>query len=78
MKTKVILFAGVLLSACSSVPTYEVKGYAGPEVMHRNEVIQASRDCLRAKLRPSVEYVAQKVNTGGKVLVAVDVRCDPY
>jgi hypothetical protein len=57
---------------------YKVKGYDGPEVMGRNEVINAARECMRAKLRPTTEYVAQKVDTGGKVLVAVDVRCDAY
>jgi hypothetical protein len=46
--------------------------------MGRNEVINAARECIRAKLRPTTEYVAQKVDTGGKVLVAVDVRCDAY
>lgn len=78
MKTKLVLFLVLLLAACAGAPTYKVKGYDGPEVMSRNEVINAARECLRAKLRPTTEYVAQKVDTGGKVLVPVDVRCDAY
>jgi hypothetical protein len=79
MKTKVSLLLVLLsLTACAGAPTYKVKGYEGPEVMGRNEVIQAARECIRARLRPTTEYVAQKVDTGGKVLVPVDVRCDAY
>jgi len=78
MKLKLSLFLLLALTACSSAPVYKVKGYGGPEVMGRNEVINAARECLRAKLRPTTEYVAQKVDTGGKVLVPVDVRCDAY
>ena len=78
MKLKLILLAALFLTACSSAPTYTVKGYEGPETMARNEVIEAARECMRAKLRPTVQYVSGKVNTGGKVLIPVDVRCDPY
>lgn len=79
MKVKLsLVLVGLLLTACAGAPTYQVKGYTGPEVMGRNEVIQAARECIRARLRPTTEYVAQKVDTGGKVLVPVDVRCDAY
>ena len=78
MKRLLVVLAVLSLTACAGAPTYQVKGYEGPEVMSRNEVINAARECLRAKLRPTTEYVAQKVNTGGKVLVPVDVRCDAY
>jgi hypothetical protein len=78
MKKVLVVFTLLSLTACAGSKTYEVKGYAGPEVMGRNEVINAARECLRAKLRPTTEYVAQKVDTGGKVLVPVDVRCDAY
>jgi len=78
MKKVMLLLFVLSLAACSSAPVYKVKGYEGPEVMGRNEVINAARECLRAKLRPTTEYVAQKVETGGKVLVPVDVRCDAY
>lgn len=78
MKIKLSIFLLLLLTACSGAPVYKVKGYDGPEAMGRNEVINAARECIRAKLRPTTEYVAQKVDTGGKVLVPVDVRCDAY
>ena len=78
MKKIIVVMSVLALSACAGAPTYKVKGYDGPEVMARNEVINAARECLRAKLRPTTEYVAQKVDTGGKVLVPVDVRCDAY
>ena len=78
MKVKLAVFLVLLLTACGGAPVYKVKGYDGPEVMSRNEVINAGRECLRAKMRPTTEYVAQKVETGGKVLVPVDVRCDAY
>lgn len=63
----------VLLSvtACSSTP----KGYDGPEAMHRMEVIQAARECIRAKMKPNTEYLVTKTNAG-KVLVPVNVHCD--
>jgi hypothetical protein len=75
MKKVLIVLSLLSLTACGT--TYQVKGYAGPEVMGRNEVINAARECMRAKLRPTTEYVAQKVD-GGKILVPVDVRCDAY
>jgi hypothetical protein len=78
MKRLLVVLTVLSLTACAGAPTYKVKGYEGPEVMSRNEVINAARECLRAKLRPTTEYVAQKVNTGGKILVPVDVRCDAY
>jgi hypothetical protein len=78
MKKVLVVLSLLSLTACGGVPVYKVKGYDGPEVMGRNEVINAARECMRAKLRPTTEYVAQKVDTGGKVLVAVDVRCDAY
>jgi hypothetical protein len=80
MKFKLLLLSSLSLLAvgCSSTPTYSVKGYNGPEVMGRNEVIQAARECLRAKLRPTTEYVTRNVDSGSKILVPVDVRCDAY
>lgn len=82
MKFKLLLVAGiVVLSGCSSAPkapVYKLSGYTGPEAMHRNEVVQAARECIRARLRPNVEYTAQKVDSGGRVLVPVNVHCEPY
>lgn len=79
MKCKLLIFVPLLfVVGCSSTPVYKVKGYDGPEAMHRNEVVQAAKECVRAKLKPSVEYTSQKVNTGGRVLVPVNVHCEPY
>jgi hypothetical protein len=75
---KLLLLSLLALTACGTT-TYKVKGYEGPEVMSRNEIINASRECMRNKMKPTTEYVAQKVEgINGKVLVAVDVRCDSY
>jgi hypothetical protein len=46
--------------------------------MENTEVLQASKQCLYAKLRPNVEYTAVKIDTGGKVLVPIRVHCEPY
>jgi len=88
------LFILVSLSGCASRPKYDygndqskqigetqvfkLKGYEGPTAMDNNEVVQASKQCLFAKLRPNIEYVSVKVDTGGKVLVPVNVHCEPH
>jgi hypothetical protein len=59
-------------------PVFKLKGYDGPEAMDKQEVLQASKKCVAAKMRPDVEYVSVKVDTGGKVLVPVNVQCEPY
>lgn len=81
MKVKLLVVAGLvaLTTGCSTkAPVYKLSGYTGPEAMHRNEVVQAARECIRARLRPNVEYTAQKVDSGGRVLVPVNVHCEPY
>jgi starvation-inducible outer membrane lipoprotein len=79
MKVKILVCgATLLLAGCSSAPVYKLSGYSGPEAMHRNEVVQAARECIRARLRPNVEYTSQKVKSGGRVLVPVNVHCEPY
>lgn len=78
MKKLLIALSVLSLAACGTT-TYKVKGYEGPEVMGRSEVINAARECMRNKMKPTTEYVAQKVEgINGKVLVPVDVRCDAY
>jgi starvation-inducible outer membrane lipoprotein len=72
-----VVFIVLLLAACSSAPTYKLKGYEGPEAMQRMEVIQASKECVRAKMKPNVEYTTQKMENG-KVLVPINVHCEPY
>jgi hypothetical protein len=73
----IVVFSVLMLVACSSAPTYKLKGYEGPEAMHRTEVVQASKECVRAKMRPNVEYTVQKMENG-KVLVPINVHCEPY
>lgn len=79
MKSKVVvpLLTGLLVVGCSSTPNYKLKGYQGPEAMSRNEVVQASKECIRSRLKPNVEYVTQR-SDGGKVLVPINVHCEPY
>jgi uncharacterized protein (UPF0333 family) len=80
VKTKLLLVVGVGLLAvgCSSTPVYKLKGYEGPEAMHRSEVVQGAKECIRAKLKPNVEYSSQKVDSGGRVMVPINVHCEPY
>jgi hypothetical protein len=77
MKYLVLFGVVVALSACSSTPTYKLNGYKGPEAMERNEVVQSAKQCLYAKMRPNVEYLTAKTDSG-KVLVPVNVHCEPY
>jgi hypothetical protein len=74
---KVIVLCGLLLSlvGCSSVPKLE--GFDKPKVLSRNEVIQASRDCVAAKMKPRVEYLPQKTDNG-TLMLPVEVVCDVY
>jgi hypothetical protein len=72
MKKSLILLPLFFVTGCS---TYKVKGYEGPEAMNRVEVIQAARECIRAKMKPNTEYLVTKTDAG-KVLVPVNVHCD--
>lgn len=72
----VIVSAG-LVGCATKPPTHKLKGYEGPEAMQRNEVVQASKQCIYARLRPNVEYLTAKTDSG-KVLVPVNVHCEPY
>lgn len=76
-KVVLVVLVSVGIVGCSSTPTYKLKGYTGPEAMERNEVVQASKQCIYAKLRPNVEFVTAKTNSG-KVMVPVNVHCQPY
>lgn len=55
----------------------KVAGYKDVEYMNRNEVIQASKDCINARMRPIVQYVPQKTQFGTLMLPAV-VNCELY
>jgi hypothetical protein len=77
MKVYVVLATSLLIGACSSTKPIPVKGYDGPEMMHRMEVIQASRQCIMSKMKPNTEYLVYKTEAG-KVMLPVNVHCDAY
>jgi len=81
-KVALVVLIGLGVVGCSTTgehtaPTFKLKGYNGPEAMDRNEVVQASKQCLFAKMKPNVEFVSAKTDSG-KVLVPVNVHCQPY
>lgn len=88
MKSKLLLclLVTVGVSGCASKSSedftksgqvYKLKGYTGPEAMQSTEVLQASKQCLFAKLRPNVHYLNVKTDQG-RVMVPVNVTCETY
>ncbi|NBP03631.1 MAG: hypothetical protein EBU90_26760 [Proteobacteria bacterium] len=55
----------------------KVANYKEVEYLHRQEVIQASKDCINARMKPIVQYVPQKTQFGTLMLPAV-VTCENY
>lgn len=78
MKRLLVIPLVLSVAACSSTQSYKLSGYKGPEAMERIEAVQASKQCIYAKMRPNVEYLAVKTDAGPKVLVPVNVHCEPY
>jgi len=78
MKKFLLVPVVLMMTACSSTPTYKLSGYKGPEAMDRNEAVQASKQCVFAKMRPNVEYLSVRTTEGPKVMVPVNVHCEPY
>ena len=74
MNKLLILSPLILLTACS---TPKLEGYKGPELMQRNEVTFATRDCINNRMRPNVQYATQKTDFG-TVMLPVYVNCEPY
>jgi uncharacterized lipoprotein YajG len=64
----------VLASGCASNPHYP-KNFTEPTTMHRTEVIQANRQCIQAKMKPNIEYLAVKTEQG-RVITPINVHCD--
>jgi hypothetical protein len=60
-----------------SVEDAKIANYTGPVALNRSDVIGGSRDCINAKMKPTVEYLAQKTGKG-VVMVPVNVHCDPF
>jgi len=91
MKTLIIFFIVVSLVGCSSTKLDvkpedkqtnvllgpKIAGYKQVEYMNRNEVIQATKECINARLHPVVQYVTQKTEFGNVMLPAV-VNCEVY
>jgi len=75
MKAQLALGALLFVTACSSVP--KLKEYEGPKALDRIDVIKGNKDCQDAGLKPNVEYLVEKTDHG-KVLVPVNVHCEPY
>jgi len=61
------------------IPVEEAKiaNYTGPVALNRSAVIEGSRDCINAKMKPTVEYLSQQT-AKGVVMVPVNVHCDPF
>lgn len=75
MKAQLALGALLFVTACSSVP--KLKEYEGPKALDRIDVIKGNKDCQDAGLKPNVEYLVEKTDHG-KVLVPINVHCEPY
>lgn len=68
----VLLF--LLLTACSAP---KLAGFEKPELISRNEIIQANKDCINARMKPSIQYVPQKTEHG-TIMLPISVNCEPY
>lgn len=76
MKTKIVVSSFLLLlTGCTSVP--KLSGYEGPQALANADVIKYNKDCTNAGMRPNVEYVVKRTDSG-KVLVPINVHCEPY
>ena len=65
----------LFLAACSSPP--KLAGFDKPELISRNEVIQANKDCINARMKPTIQYVPQKTEHG-TIMLPISVNCEPY
>ena len=59
-----------------AVEDAKIGNYSGPNALSRSQVIEGSRDCINAKMKPTVEYLSQKTGKG-VVMIPVNVHCDP-
>ena len=76
MKTKIVVSSLLLmLTGCTSVP--KLSGYEGPQALATADVIKYNKDCTGAGMRPNVEYVVKRTDSG-KVLIPINVHCEPY
>jgi uncharacterized protein YcfL len=75
VKKYLLLLPLLLLPACASKPPV-VAGNEKIEKMERRDVIRGVTECDEANMKPYVEYVTQ-TTVHGKVLVPINVHCDP-
>jgi len=61
----------------ATVEEAKIANYTGPVALSRSAVIEGSRDCINAKMKPTVEYLSQQT-AKGVVMVPVNVHCDPF
>ena len=57
---------------------YKLKGYEGPEAMSTQEVRQAQKLCILAKMQPVTQYITVRTDTGSKVQVPIGVDCEAF
>jgi hypothetical protein len=74
---KNVILCGLILSlvACSSAP--KIEGFDKPRLISRNETIQYAKDCVNAKMKPTIQYLPQKTDNG-TIMLPVEVHCDVY
>lgn len=81
MRKLLILFPLVLLTACagmSKIPSVIVlPGSEKPKQLDRTEVIQASRECINAHMKPVIQSLPQPTDHG-TIVVPVAVNCEVY
>ena len=74
---KAIILCGFLLSLVGCAGTPKLEGFDKPKAMARNEVIQSAKDCVNAKMKPTIQYLPQKTDNG-TMMLPVEVHCDVY
>ena len=78
-KPQIVEIEKPVVTAVKPFPVEEAKiaNYTGPAALPRSAVIEGSRDCINAKMKPTVEYLSQQT-AKGVVMVPVNVHCDPF
>jgi hypothetical protein len=72
---KILAIVPLLVLAGCSTP--KIAGYKEPELITRAEVIQASKDCINARMKPVIQHLPQKTEHG-TVMLPIFVNCEPY
>jgi hypothetical protein len=75
-KIKYVTLA-VLVMGISACSTPKLEGFEKAKVIERAEVIQASKDCINAKMRPVIQTLPQKTDHG-IIMMPVAVQCETY